>query len=426
MVPRWSGGLDQPFAPRLPGSKSQTCRALMLAAARPGATRLLGALHADDTLRLAAGLAAFAGLRVDTTADGFVVDRCAGPLVAPGRAIDVGGGGTPARLLLAFAVRADGATVITGDERLRQRPMGGLLATLRSLGIGCDCLEREDCLPVRVHGGEPVSRRWSVDASSSSQFASALLLLAAQCPGPPIELTLAGPLASAPYVAMTVAVLRQCGIGCERLDPATFVVTPGPARVDTIAIEPDASSAAYFLGLAAVTRTSVVVDGIGRDSEQADARFARVLAAMGCRLEAGERSLRLAGADLNGIDVDMAGMPDQVLTLAAVALCAVGRTSIGGIGTLRHKESDRVAAAIAGAETLGGRAFVSGERLVIEPGPLRPGRVLAFGDHRVAMAFAVPAVRIGGVRIQHPAVVGKSFPGFWQELERFLAGPVCR
>lgn len=420
VVPRWVGADAVRFAPRLPGSKSQTCRALVLAAARPGATRLAGALHADDTLRLAAGLAAFGGLQVQRTDDGFVVRRGTGVLTAPRAAIDVGGGGTPARLLLAFATAADGATVITGDERLRQRPMAGLLAALRAFGIRCECLGQPDRLPVRVHGGLPTHRDWSVDASASSQFASALLLLAAQCPGPPIELTLAGPLASAPYVAMTVAMLRAHGIGCAQPSATRFVVTPGTAVNDTLAIEPDASSAAYFFALAAVTGTTVVVDGLGRDSVQGDVRFARVLAAMGCDLEEHDRSLRLTGAALRGIDVDLADMPDQVLTLAAVATCARGETSIAGIGTLRGKESDRVAAAIAGVEAFGGTAEATGDRLIVRPGPLRSGRVPTAGDHRVAMAFAVPAVLIGGVRIQDRAVVGKSFPGFWAELERFL------
>lgn len=170
----------RPFVARIPGSKSYTNRALVLAAQRSGTTEVTGGLDCDDTRRLAAALGAFEGLAVEATAHGFRVTRSRAELGAPAGELHMGAAGTPARFMLAFGAGARGATVVTGTPRLCERPMGDLLATLRALGIRCDCLGQEGCLPVRVHGGAISSRVWRIHGGVSSQFTSALLLHAAQ------------------------------------------------------------------------------------------------------------------------------------------------------------------------------------------------------------------------------------------------------
>lgn len=409
-----------PFVANVPGSKSMTNRALLLAAMRPGTTRIVGGLHADDTLRLAAALRAFGGIQVEATSDGFVVERGQGPLRAPAAPVDLGGSGTGARFLIAFAAAALGATVIHGDARLCERPMGDVLDALRAIGIRVDELGRPGCLPVRVHGGAPTSRRWAVAVDSSSQFASALLLLASQCDGAPIELALRGAPVSEPYLAMTRAMLQQNGIAHAAFGD-TLVVTPGKPTCDQICVEPDASSLSYLLAAAAVTGTSVDAHGIGAASLQADTGFARLLEFMGCSVRMTADQIALRGGPLGGIDLELAAMPDVMLTLAAIAPFATAPVHIRNIAHLRDKESDRIDAAAQALAALGIRCRQDRDALHVEPGPMRPARIVTRGDHRVAMAFAVTGLLQPGVVLDDAGCVAKSFPGFWHELARFRA-----
>lgn len=409
-----------PFVASVPGSKSMTNRALVLAAMRPGITHIDGGLHADDTLRLAAALGAFGGLRVEATTEGFVVERDPGRLRAPSVPLDLGGSGTGARFLLAFAALAEGATTLHGDARLCERPMGDVLATLAAIGIRVDELGAPGRLPVRVHGGVPRSRRWVTAADTSSQFASALLLLASQCEGESIELILTGRPVSQPYLAMTCAMLRESGVAVAA-DAGRFVVTPAVPQCYRIAVEPDASSLSYFFAAAAVTKTTVEAHGIGAASLQADAGFVRVLQAMGCAATVTSDRIVLRGSLLDGIEVDLAAMPDVMLTLAAIAPFANSPVHIHNIAHLRGKESDRIDAAAHALRALGISCRQSPDALHVEPGPLRSAQIVTRGDHRVAMAFSVTGLVQPGLAVDDAGCVSKSFPHYWRELARFAA-----
>jgi 3-phosphoshikimate 1-carboxyvinyltransferase len=416
----------EPFTARIPGSKSHTVRALVLAALRPGTTAIANGLHADDTLRLAAALSQFGGLAASATADGFAVVRQAGALAAPRAPLDLGGGGTPARFLLAFAALADGATTVDGGPRLRQRPMADGVAALRAVGVRVDELGAPGCLPLRVHGGPRARGPWRIGGAVSSQFGSAMLLLASQQPDGPVVVELDGEPVSAPYLALTAAVLRQGGIAAEggsEGEKHFFVVRPGPVRAARFLVEPDASSAQYVLGMAALTATAVRVDGLRRDSPQGDAAFADLLARMGCRVAWDGARLELAGApELTAIDVDCRDVPDLAPMLAVLAARARGRSRLARLAHLRAKESDRLAAIAAELQRLGQPCAIEGDALVIDGGaPVRPGLVHTRDDHRLAMAFAALGLVADGVAIEAPDVVRKSFPGFWDELARFCA-----
>jgi 3-phosphoshikimate 1-carboxyvinyltransferase len=410
-----------PFVARIPGSKSYTNRALVLAAMRPGTTQVTGGLDCEDTQRLAAALASFEGLSVSPTGDGFRVERSRDVLGAPAQEIHMGAAGTPARFMLAFSAAARGATVVTGTPRLCERPMGDILAALRTLGIRCECLAKEGCLPVRVHGGTPTTRSWRISGAVSSQFTSSLLLYASQQPpGKPIELQIDGHQVSRPYVEMTRAMMKECGITTERKREDLIVVTPGAPKVATIPVEVDASGMSYFLAAAAVTGTTLEIPGIGAGSAQGDVGLARAFERMGCGLELGPRSIRITGRALRGIDIDMETMPDVVLTLAAVAARATGTTRITNIANLRVKECDRIHAAAAELARLGVKVEEGQDFLVIHPsGQVQPGEVHTYDDHRVAMAFSILGLVQPGITIEDPDCVAKSFPGFWQELTRF-------
>ncbi|NOT30801.1 MAG: 3-phosphoshikimate 1-carboxyvinyltransferase [Planctomycetes bacterium] len=415
-----------PFSARIPGSKSYTNRALVLAALRMGTTEVVGGLDCDDTQRLAVALASFVGLALESTPTGFRVRREREVLDAPAWELHMGAAGTPARFMLAFAAAARGATVVTGTPRLCERPMGDILAALRALGIRCECLAKEGCLPVRVHGGRPSTNRWRIHGGVSSQFTSSLLLYAAQQPGPePVTIEIEGHQVSRPYVEMTRALMKACGILAERVREDAIVVRPARPSVEHIPVEVDASGMSYFLAAAAVTGTTVEIPGIGAGSAQGDVGLARAFERMGCEVELGESSLRITGRALRGIDIDMETMPDVVLTLAVVAARAQGTTRITNIANLRVKECDRIHAAASELQRLGVEVEEGRDFLVIQPrgkGPEAsnaPAQIHTYDDHRVAMAFGILGLVHEGITIEDPDCVAKSFPGFWQELARF-------
>lgn len=411
----------EPFVANIPGSKSLTNRALIIAAQRLGVTTIRRALHCEDTDHLANCLGQFGGLSVEKTADGYRVERSQEILTAPAGELFVGGAGTPARFLLSFASLVEGATVITGNARLCERPMGDLLDAFDRIGIRYECLREKGHLPVRVHKSAPTSRDWTIEGATSSQFTSSLILLAARQPNPqPITITVQGKQVSRPYVEMTLQMLGANGIVARAVGAQTYVVEPARPDSGTIEIEADASGMSYFLAAAALTRSTVVIPNIGCDSAQGDVGFARILAAMGAKVSFGPDSITLEGGDLNGVEVDMDEMPDTVLTLVAVAGLAEGRTHIHNIANLRIKECDRIHAAVAELRRLGIKAEEGPDYITVHPGgKVTPAKIETYDDHRVAMAFALPGLLHSDIAITDPKCVRKSFPTFWSEFERF-------
>jgi 3-phosphoshikimate 1-carboxyvinyltransferase len=411
---------DAPFIARIPGSKSFTNRALVIAAQRQGTTAIERALHSEDTELLANCLNSFKGLTVTRTSAGFTVRRDREKLLAPDEELYVGGAGTPARFLLSFAAGVEGATVVTGNERLRERPMDHLLQSLTEMGIRHECLSAPGHLPVRIWGSPVATTEWTVDGSVSSQFVSSLLIFAAQQPHEQVTVRVTGHLVSKPYVAMTAQMLRACGVDVETRDGQAWVVTPAEPQKNPIDIEIDASGMSYFLAAGALTRSKVIIPGIGRNSTQGDVGFAKILGSMGCSVRFNNESIELEGAPLHGVDVDMEIMPDTVLTLAVVASHAAGPTRITNIANLRVKECDRIHAAVTELRRLGVDAEDGPDFIAIRPtGRVAPGMVRTYNDHRVAMSFGLLRLLHNGIGIENESCVGKSFPGFWAELARF-------
>lgn len=412
---------SDPFEARIPGSKSYTNRALILASQRMGRTEINGALHSEDTELLASCLNAFGGLSVEKTHSGFLVVRDKKKLDAPNAPVYVGGGGTPARLLIAFAVMAAGDTTIDGNARLRERPMGHLLDALSRVGVHFECLGLPGCLPVRISGGTIKSTDWEVDGSKSSQFLTALLLLAAQQQSP-IAVDVIGDLVSESYVEMTLQMMDECGIRVQHNNLREFKVFPAEPTLAKIDIEVDASAMSYFLGAAALTGTTVVIPGITRKSKQGDAQLAELMSQMGASVTWLPDSVQITGKGIRGITTDMDRMPDTVLTLAVVASQAEGATRVTNIANLKIKECDRIHAIAAeltrlGVDAQGGEDYVS-----VKPSKtIKPGSVHTYDDHRVAMAFSLLGLIHDGIKIQDPKCVEKSFPNFWAELRRFVA-----
>ena len=400
----------------VPGSKSYTNRALIIAAQRMGTTHIKNALICDDTSYLAAALASFGGLSVIRKGRDFVVTRSLQRLQAPVAPLYVGGAGTPARFLIGFATTAEGETTVSGNARLSERPMGDLLHSLRSAGF--DCRAGSDCLPITVRGGSAKVEDWTVSGEISSQFLSSLLLLATQQRLAQVHVTVTGHLVSVPYVNMTIAMLIDCGIRVEQRDAHHYTVVPGAPSAPEIMIEPDASAMSYALTAAALTRSRVQVNGIGRRSAQGDVGLVEAYGRMGCKIDLQADSVQLTGAPLRGIDIDMEAMPDVVLSLAMAATQASSPTRITNIGNLRVKECDRIAAIAKGLAVLGIRVDEGADSLVIYPGRPRAGVVPSHDDHRVAMAFSLLGLIESGVEVDDPGCVKKSFPEFWDEMSR--------
>jgi 3-phosphoshikimate 1-carboxyvinyltransferase len=410
------------FEPRIPGSKSATLRALMIAALQQGRTEIHGALRADDTDRFASALAEFGGITVKAGDCAFFVERDRMRLAAPSSVLDVGHGATPARFLMAFAALADGTTTITGSPRLRERAMADLVESLRSIGVPSECIERAGHLPVAIRGTECAKREARVRGDASSQFASALMLMLS-FEDRAASIRIEGDAVSKPYLELTRRMLAEAGVAWSLREPWLYCRERGAIRCDRFDIEPDASSAGYFFALAAATRSKLIVRGIRADSVQADLALLDPLLRMGCSIARHEDEIAIEGAALRGVEADLADAPDCAPTLAALATLAKGPTTITGIGHLRDKESDRIAATCSEAERLGAKAESGPDWLRIEPAQqVREAVIQTYEDHRIAMAFSVIGAARPGIAIENPDVVTKSFPEWWQELDRFLAG----
>ena len=412
---------DLDVAVRLPGSKSVTNRALLLAALAHGDSVLLDALEADDTSAFIDGLRAL-GVRVERqTAGCLAVGGAAGRLPADRAAVDCRDAGTAARFLLAAAAASHGVYVIDGSPQLRRRPMGPLLRALEALGATAKPAAAE-YLPVTLAAHGLDGGELYLPGDVSSQFVSALLM-AAPLGTAPLTLRVAG-LVSRPYIDMTLAMMRSFGVTADREGYTRFSV-PAPAAYAAreYAIEADASTASYFFAAAAVTGGRVTVEGLRRDGAlQGDVRFVDVLEAMGSEVRDTPRGLRVTGTGaLNGLTVDMGDISDTFMTLAAIAPFALGPVTITGIGNVRLKESDRIAAVEDNLRRAGVRVDSGADSLRVIPGTPHAAEIDPHHDHRIAMSFAVMGLRTPGISILDPSCVTKTCPGFfdlWHRLEK--------
>jgi len=398
---------------RPPGSKSITNRALLCAALAEGDSVLEGALFAGDTLAMMrAAIALGAELDADEAAARIAI-RGAGPDVAsvPSR-VDAGQSGTTSRFVLPALALGAAEHVVDGDPQLRRRPMAPLVDALAALGVHVRALGEPGRLPLAVRGparGGAVA----IPGDLSSQFVSGLLMAGPRMERG-IEIELRTPLVSAPYVEMTRAVMAAFGVagGGLAIEHAAYA----PTRY---VIEPDASAASYFLAAAAITGGRVAIEGLGGDSIQGDVAFAGILERMGARVERSPARIVVSGGgELHGVDVDMSDISDTAQTLAAAAAFATSPTRVRGIGFIRAKETDRIAAIVAELTRAGVRAQAHEDGFSVQPGQVRGARFESYDDHRMAMSFALLGLRVPGVEIADPGCVAKTYPGFFADLDR--------
>jgi 3-phosphoshikimate 1-carboxyvinyltransferase len=401
---------------RPPGSKSFTNRALVTAALATGVTRLHDPLVADDTAAMLTGLQGF-GISIDDNDDPWLVLGSGGDLIAPAEPVDAGLSGTTARFLIAVAALARGGSVtITGRGRMLIRPQEELIAALTAAGV--EVTADHGHLPITISGGGGLlGGTIPIDPSRSSQFVTALLLVAPLAERT-VELVLSGPAVSRPYLTSTLEVMAAFGAEVEDRGER-FVVKPTGYRATHYFIEADASAAAYPLVAAAITGGSVGVEGIPASSTQPDLALVKVLESMGCTVRRMTHRLDLVGPPtLRPVDVDMNDAPDAVLALAVACVFAQGKSRIRNVGNLRLKESDRLSGLKTEICRLGGFAEVEGDDLLVGPGELRGAVVQTYHDHRMAMSMALIGLRVPGVVIEQPEVVTKTWPGYFKMLAR--------
>jgi 3-phosphoshikimate 1-carboxyvinyltransferase len=396
---------------RVPGSKSLTNRALLLAGVADGRSRLIAPLVADDTEVMSRALQALgAGVVAVDGDDGeggsdWVVDGLGGAPTGEA-AVDCGMAGTVGRFLVAMLAAGSGRFTVDAHPQLRRRPLGPVLAALRAQGAEIE----GEALPLTVTADGLAGGAIDVDASISSQFLSGLLM-AAPFARAPSSLRF-GALVSAPYLQLTVDVMAAFGVGVLRGDGA-LAVRPGRYRAGQLEIEPDVSTASYFLASAALTGTTVTLPGLDLDATgQGDIELVSHLQRMGC-VVTGRSPLSLRGPErLTGVDVDMGSSSDVFMTLACVAPFADGPTTIRGVGHARVKESDRVGATAANLRRLGLQVDEGPDHLTIHPGLPRTARLPTYEDHRIAMAFSLIGTRVP-VELSEPEVVAKTCPTFF-------------
>jgi 3-phosphoshikimate 1-carboxyvinyltransferase len=419
------GPLDA--AVTLPGSKSLTNRALVIAALADGISVLQNVLLADDTHLMIEALRALdIAITLDPGEPRAEITGCGGHIPASEADIFCGNAGTVMRFVTAITTLGMGKYRLDGVERMRERPIGGLTNVLQSLGVGIEYEQREGYPPLIVHAHGLRGGNVAFDSPESSQMVSALLLAGPYARGD-LMIEVTGDVHSLPYLKMTTALMDRFGVAVVEQfdnDGAKFIVAaPQRYQAANLAIEPDASNATYFLAAPAITGGRVMVTGLGTESLQGDARFVDVLERMGCTVERAPNQVAVIGPGqgehLRGIDTDLNDMPDTVQTLAVLALFADGPTTIRNVANLRVKETDRIAALTRELTKLGAEVAEYPDGLRIQPPcQLRPAAIDTYNDHRMAMSFALATLKVPGLVINNPQCCAKTFPDFFARFER--------
>jgi 3-phosphoshikimate 1-carboxyvinyltransferase len=407
---------------RVPGSKSITNRALIAAALAQGESLIAGGLASEDTEVMRASLAAM-GISLDAEHELWVISGRGGVLRSPAEALHTANSGTSARFLTAVASLAEGAVIVDGGPRMRERPIADLVDALIDLGARAEILGQDGCPPVRLAGGGLAGGEIEIDARRSSQYVSGVLLAAPYAQQDVTLRFVEDVLVSRPYVDLTLDVMKAFGAEAgwrDTGDRETLVVRAGvhyqPRRYT---VEPDASAATYPFCAAAIAGGRVHIDDIPEHSHQSDFGILGLLERLGCAVRREGQRVTVEGPakGLKSLgEVDMNHMSDAALTYAVLCLFADGPTTITNIAHVRFKETDRLAALETELRRIGGRAEADEHSLHIRPGPLHGAEIETYDDHRMAMAFSLAGLRVPGIVIKDPGCVVKTWPNYFEVL----------
>lgn len=404
----------------LPGSKSISNRALLLAAQAHGTTRLINLLDSDDTMVMRLALQRL-GVKVENFGDDVLVHGVGGPLCTRDQHehLDLGLAGTAFRPLVAALTLGQGRFVLDGTARMHERPVGHLVDALRELGARIRYIGEDGFPPVEVEGTGLTGGRTHIAGHVSSQFLTSLLMALPLARSTTIvELT--SELVSKPYIDITLELLDRFGASVTNHGYGKFVIEPQPFySPGTFLVEGDASSASYFLAAGAIRGKGVTVHGIGARSIQGDVAFSHVLARMGARVDVDLDRITVKPGQLTGLNIDLNHIPDAAMTAAVLALFAKGKSVIRNIANWRVKETDRLVAMATELRKFGAAVEEGPDYIgITPPETLKSAKVATYGDHRMAMCFSLLALAGIEVTILDPGCVTKTFPDYFDEFRR--------
>ena len=419
------GPVDASIRP--PGSKSITNRALICAALASGKSYLTGVLDSDDTRVMIESLSRLGvSLSYQPAATELEIVGTGGEFRADQAKLFIGNSGTSVRFLTALATLGYGRVRIDGTPRMHQRPIADLLDALRQLGARATSENCNGCPPVVVHGSGISGGTACIRGDISSQFLSALLMVAPYARSD-VAVMVDGALVSQPYVQMTLKVMETFGVDVRAGDLTRFDISSETRYQPTrCVVEPDASAASYFWGAAAITQSRILVQGLSRNSLQGDVGFCDCLSQMGCLVEDESEGIAVTGRPLRGIEVNMNAISDTVQTLAAVALFAEGSTTIRGVDHIRHKETDRIGDLASELRKLGAQIDEFDDGLRIAGGGLHGASIDTYDDHRMAMSLALVGLVTKGIVINDPSCTAKTYPRYFNDLETLFGTKFTR
>jgi len=397
----------------VPGSKSYTHRMLIASALSDGICCIDNALKSEDTLITMSALKQM-GIMIDSYERRFIVHGVKGVFRQTAEPVYLGNSGTSMRLLTALASLGKGRYLLTGTERMKQRPIQDLLDALIQMGAPVYSVSNNGCPPVVIRGGDLKGGKITIDCEVSSQYLSAVLFTA-PITKQGLEINVRKGPVSRPYIDMTIDVMERFGIEIIRDGYNYFKIQPGQKyKAGSFSVEPDCSQAGYFWGAAAITGACIKVNGIKKNSHQGDFHFAELLEQMGCKVIYEKDGISVIGGSLSGIEADMSDMPDMVPTLAVVSAFAKGTTIIKNVRHLKLKESNRLAAVANELSKMGIEAAVNDTGLTIKGSRPHGVGISTYKDHRIAMSFAIAGLKVPGVFIKDEKCVEKSFPEYWK------------
>ncbi|EGQ7692724.1 3-phosphoshikimate 1-carboxyvinyltransferase [Vibrio vulnificus] len=404
----------------LPGSKSVSNRALLLAALAKGTTRLTNLLDSDDIRHMLNALTKL-GVHYELSADKTVcvVEGLGRPFTATeAQELFLGNAGTAMRPLAAALCLGKGEFVLTGEPRMRERPIGHLVDALREAGAQIEYLENENYPPLKINATGLQAGTVNIDGSISSQFLTAFLMAAPLAQGE-VKIHIVGELVSKPYIDITLQIMKQFGVDVVNNAYQEFIIPAGQSYVSPgqFLVEGDASSASYFLAAAAIKGGEIKVTGIGKNSIQGDIHFADALEKMGAEIEWGEDYVISRVGRLKGIDMDYNHIPDAAMTIATTALFAQGTTAIRNVYNWRVKETDRLSAMATELRKVGAEVEEGEDYLIVNPPQqLTHAAIDTYDDHRIAMCFSLVALSDTPVTINDPKCTSKTFPDYFDKL----------
>jgi 3-phosphoshikimate 1-carboxyvinyltransferase len=409
----------------IPGSKSLSNRALLLAAMARGQTTITNLLDSDDIRHMLNALKQLGvDYRLSPDKTTCVVNGRGGPLVSDGNVeveweLFLGNAGTAMRpLAAALCLSKGGQFILTGEPRMYERPIAHLIDALRPLGAQVEYLQQEGYPPLKIIGTGLSGGEIEIDGSISSQFLTALLM-SAPLADSDITIKVKGDLVSKPYIDITLDLMAKFGVAVNHAHYQRFFIRGGQHYVSPgeVMVEGDASSASYFLAAAAIRGGTVRVYGVGKNSVQGDIGFADVLAQMGANITYADHYIEATRGELNGVDVDLNHIPDAAMTIATVALFADGPTAIRNVYNWRVKETDRLAAMATELKKLGAKVVEGKDFIEIEPpAQIRAAVIDTYDDHRMAMCFSLAAMGRAPITINDPGCTAKTFPDYFELL----------